>query len=252
MGLFSKKPTLSVVESPAPAARPDRARLKAAIAARDAAQREVIAAREALERLQSIVDEADSLSRAAADATRAAKEFRREWARNGCRYSETAELQALEDVAKEKAGAAERASVRADAVRKELSRAQDAVGQLQFTIREREDEIDAAIKEIIVSEWMPNLEDLEADAQRHRDKRAKVKCLERFLSMERYSERHAANQRIVDDALERATILSWEKEREPVQAADHLYRTRHDAEMIERHAAPLLERYAQLRQDPES
>jgi hypothetical protein len=241
----------SVVAAALSPARPDRARLKAAIAARDAAQQSVIEARETLGRLQAIVDQADDVAREATHAKRKASEFRKQWARSGT-YSETLELKALEDVAAEKARAAERATQDGDAVRGELSRAQDEIRWRQSEIEGREDEIAAAINEIQVAEERGYCDDYEADAQRLRDKRARLMCFEEFVKTEKYSERHAPHQRIVRDVLARGQILPFDKEREDPLAADRLYGTRHEQEWREAYMRHWRERAAQLRANPES
>jgi hypothetical protein len=246
-----KRPALAVVAA-APASRPDRTRLKSAIAARDQAQQAVIDARKTLEHLESIVRLGDDASRAAADAQRKAAEFRREWARGGCNYSETLELKSLEDQAAEASKTAAREAMNADAVRKELARAEDAVRVRESQIGSCELGITAAIGEILIAEARPLLERFERAAADYRTLRAEVICLEELLATPQYEARQAANQRVIDEVMERNRILPWDKERENPRARDFLNRTHHEQDWIEDLTAPWRQRAAQLRADPES
>jgi hypothetical protein len=242
---------LAAVDS-APARHPDRARLKAAIAARDQAQRAVVESRETLERLESVVRLSDEAARGAADATQRANKFRSDWVQGGCKGSESHELKTLTDAAAEASKAAQTAALDAGAVRTELARAQDAVGQMQFEIREREGEIRAAVNEIIVAEARPLLERFERAAEQYRALRAEMLCLEKFLATEKYDSRQAANSRVIDDAMERARIVSWDTERANPRARDSLNRTHQEQEWLDGLTAPWRARAVQLRQDPES
>jgi hypothetical protein len=235
-----------------PAARPNRARLRQAIAARDAAQQSVIEARETLERLQAIVDQADDAARASAKATQRANQFRNDWVRGGCKHSDSHELKVLASAAADESKAAQAAAIDANAVRKELARAQGEIQLRQSEVGEREEEIAAAINEILVAESWSLLEHFEAIAQQYRDVRARVVCLKTLLKIKEYSERHAANQRIVDGVLDRCMIVAWDRERENPRARDHLNRTHDEQDWLDGLTRPWLERAAQLRADPES
>jgi hypothetical protein len=136
-----------------PPGRQGLERLKAAIAARDDAKQVAIAASETLERLQGIVGAADEAARAASSATRAANEARQRWVREGCTFSGGRELEVLDAAAAEKTRAAEGATVNADAVRKELARAEDAVKSARRNVEEHEDKIRYEIDLILVSEF---------------------------------------------------------------------------------------------------
>jgi hypothetical protein len=242
---------LATVDS-APARHPDRARLKAAIAARNQAQRTVVESRETLERLESVVRVSDEAARTAADAMRKANDFRKAWVRQGCRHTESHELQELTDAAAEASRLAGSASVNADAVQQELARARDHVGYQQSEIRDHEDEVSAAIGEILVAEARPLLERFERAAEQYRGLRAEVICLERLLATSKYEPKQAANSGVINATLEHATIQSWDKERENPQARDYLNRTHHEDDWLEGLMAPWRARAAALRGDPDA
>lgn len=127
--------------------------LRAAISARDEAVKAIRQARETLERLESIVRASDAAGRAAADAANGAREARHRWVREGCRHSESRQLQTLDEAAAEASRVAQRATRDAEAVnRAELARAQDAVQSAQIAVQHREDEITNARAAIII-EW---------------------------------------------------------------------------------------------------
>ncbi|MGO9036435.1 MAG: hypothetical protein ACLQKH_00470, partial [Steroidobacteraceae bacterium] len=146
---------LHMLRATSPTPLPSRERLKSALAARAAAQGEVVKAREMLGRLQAVVAASDQAARAAAHATCAADEFRKQWVRGGCKHSESRELQALTDAAAEAAKAAQTTSINAAAVCKELARAQDAVQSRQNDIRHCEAEISIAVGVILAEEAAP-------------------------------------------------------------------------------------------------
>jgi hypothetical protein len=226
--------------------------LKAALAARDAAQQSVVDARATLERLEEIVHSSDDAAREATNAKQRAAEARRVWARSG-KHSDAVELLALDADAREKATEAERAAVDAAAVRNELGHALDMVRYQQSSIRECEDEISAAVGEILVAEATPViLERLDCAAAEYRQARAVAICFQSLLATERYEARQAINQRVIDDALERNLILPWDRERENPRARDVLNRTNHERQWLDGLTAPWRERAQELRADPDA
>jgi hypothetical protein len=245
-----KRPALAVVGLPA-ASRPDRARLRAAIAVRGAAQQAVVDARQTLERLQAVIQVSDDAAIVAADAQQRAKEARKAWVRDGC-LSNAREHQTLAAAAAEAASAAQSATQDADAVRNELARAEDAVRVKEARIGSCDLEIRAAIGEILVFEASPLLERFERAAEEYRTLRAEVLCLEKLFATPQYEARQAVNQRVIYATLERATIKSWDRERENPRASDSLNGTHHEQDWLDRLTAPWRARAAQLREDPES
>jgi hypothetical protein len=237
---------LSLITKSARLADASRYGLRAAIAARDEARQAVIDARQTLERLLVVVDEADEAARGAANAARTANDFRQAWVRNGCRHSESRELQSLTAAASEAARTAESAALDATPVSKELTRLQSVVQSLQIDLRGREDDVLAEVNAIILAEQRQLLEDLERAAEVYRAARAKVVCLEKFFARDKYQPRHAANSGLVEAALERARILSWEKEREAPRARDYLDKTRREQEWLDSLTAPFRARAEEL------
>jgi len=215
VSLFGKRASLSVVEV---------GKLKAALAARDQAQQSVLDARATLERLESIVKLSNDASRAAADATRAANDFRASWVRNGCQYAASLELKALEDVAAEKSREAERAAVNGDAVALQLARARDLVQYAQGELRSREKDIAAERGAQLVAEQAQQelLEDLLQSAARTRRLRYRAKALLRAVQPGQFEDQSAASSAaasVVEDAINAARVEDWERERSA--AADH-------------------------------
>jgi chromosome segregation ATPase len=130
----------------------DREQLRAAIAARTEAQRKVAESREIVGRLRAVIDQADRAARAAANATREANEARQRWVRDGC-LSNAREHQALADAAAEAARVAQRAAADADAVSKELSRAEDAIRSAESDLRDSE----RRVKQVIALDFVDEL-----------------------------------------------------------------------------------------------
>jgi hypothetical protein len=260
MRLFvsNKRPALAVVDSaPVPAERADRAPLKAALAARDQAIQAVIEARETLGRLESVVQVSNDASRAAADDAHAANESREQWVRGGCKPSEGLALQVLTKKADESARVAEREAVTAKAASREVARARDLVAYAQGEVRFREKDVAAEIGLIIAREQeMPLLQRYIAHMSEGRALRVQVMALSRVIAPGEYENQIARSPegaRLVDAALERAAIKSWDKEREDAQAHDFVHGPRgRDEAMLEELASRWRARAAQLRQDPES
>ena len=222
---FFKRPVraLAAVDSTATEVG-GHARLKAALAARDEAQRSVAEARETLERLQSVITAGDEAARAAADGTRKAAEFRKQWARSGCKFEDTRELHSLEDAAQEAARAAERAAADSVAVSKELARAQAAIQSAQLDVRSREKDIAAERGARLVAEQAQRvlLEDLLESAARTRRLRYRAKALLRAVQPGQFEDQSAASSAaasVVEDAINAARVEDWERERSA--AADH-------------------------------
>ncbi len=247
---------LHMLRATSPTPLPSRERLKSALAARAAAQGEVVKAREMLGRLQAVVAASDQAARAAAHATCAADEFRKQWVRGGCKHSESRELQALTDAAAEAAKAAQTTSINAAAVCKELARAQDAVQSRQNDIRHCEAEISIAVGVILAEEAAPLLLRFERIAEEYRAVRIEIKALQRVLDPGRYEDAMAKSDegaRLVDAALGRGAILSWDKERDAAQAHDFVEGARgRDEAALEKLMARWRERAQALRANPDA
>lgn len=240
--------------------RPDRDRLKAALAARDVAQQVIIESRETLQRLQTVIDQANDAARTASDAARAENDFRREWARSGCAYSGTIELGVLGDRTAEASKAAAHAEAAANVVRKELTRAEEAVRSAQVDLRGREAAVTAAIGLIIAEEASPLLQRFEQIAEEYREMRAQVMGVRQVLAQpSTLANREKMNpawegERVIEDALARAKIITWDQERDAAQAHEFVNHGQRggDAAMLERLTAPWHARAAQLRADPDA
>jgi hypothetical protein len=249
------KQVLSVVT---PSAPQNRGRLKDAIAARDKAQQGVAEYRETVERLAAVIRTSDDAARLAADATQRAVETRREWVRNGCKHSESRELQALDDAAAQASRAAEAAGRDADGIKKTrtLEYAQGVLQSAQAEARFREEEISAAIGSIIADEAAPLLERFEHVAEEYRTLRAQVMAVQRVVAPDMYGNHGAkseAGSRFVRASLGRATIRSWDQERDAADANDFVEGERgRDAAMLEQLSSRWRDRAARLRQDPDA
>jgi hypothetical protein len=132
-------------------AQPDRLATVRSEAA--AARRALIEERSTLERSESFVRLRDDLARKASDTTRSANDFRNNWVRAGCPFSGTRELQRLDDDAAVATAEAQRASVNATAVIRELPRAESAVRSAERAIKECEEKVGYEIDLILVSEF---------------------------------------------------------------------------------------------------
>ena len=235
----------------------NREGLKAALAKKAEAQAEVGEKHATYERVAGIVDQADRASRIAADAARDAKTFRAAWARNGCKYSETIELQALETDAAESAKAAETAALHADAVRGELKRAQEAVASAQVSIGHAEDEITGAIGLILADEASPLLAKFEQCAEQYRKLRAEclgvLRVLEQPWSLSNKNKMNPAHEgeAVIEAALQRGKIKTFDDEGEEPRARDYLNQTSHHQDWLASLSAPWRARAVQLRADPE-
>jgi hypothetical protein len=224
-------------------------RLSSAKAARAAAHQDVIDARATLERLRVVVDKADDAAKAAADATQKANEARRDWVKDGCLRNARAH-QELSDLAAELARAAELAAKDANVARPEYARAQERAQSLQIDLQGRERAIRVARDAIIVAEMKQELEELVQAADVYRAKRAKAQCLLDFLKPEdRYDTSQDANRSLVYDALERARIVDFDKEREGPRARDWLDKTNNEGKWIDSMMAPLRARAEELLRD---
>jgi hypothetical protein len=129
----------------------------AAIAERTEAQRAVVESRETVARLQAVIDQADDAARAASNATREADEARQRWVKDGC-YENAREHQVLADAATETVRVAQSAAADADAVRKELSRAEDAIRSAESHLRDCERSVKQVIALGFVDELAPTFE----------------------------------------------------------------------------------------------
>lgn len=204
---------------------PNRERLKAAISAQNVVRQEVTEARAALERLQAVIHESDDAARAAANAARKETEARNAWVRGGCTFSAARELQALTDEAAQASRAAESAARNADAVSKQLSRAEDAVRSNESNVGHCEIEISASIGIILAEEAAPLLKRLEQLAEEYRAQRAKVMGVSMVLARPWALDRNKMNpswegERAITEALQRAAIKNWDDERQSIVLAD--------------------------------
>lgn len=239
--------------------RPDRDRLKSAIAARDAARRAVEDARTTLKRIETVVNAADDAARMAAKATSAAAEARREWVRGGCKHSESIQLQVQDDAAAEAARVASRAAADAEVVRKAgaLARANDAVQLARSSLRGSEEEIGAAIGAIIAEEAAPLLERLENLAKEYRTLRAEIIGVQRVVDPPMFEDESAASSegaRLIAAALARAKIESFDDELAAARTNTFITTGQRvgDATILDPLSAPYRERAAQLRNDPDA
>jgi hypothetical protein len=251
-----KHAALSVVG--ASANRPDREKLKAAIAARDQAQQAVVESHETVERLAAVIRTSDDAARLASDTSQRAAEARREWVRNGCKHSESRELQALDDSAAQASRAAEAAGRDADVVNKTrtLAHAQSALQSAQADVRHSDKAISEAIGEIIASEQSDLLDQFERAAKEYRVLRFQVKALQRVVAPDTYGNHAAKSEtgaRIIREAMNRAYIESWDDERSAADSHDFIEGALgHDTALLAQASAPWFERAAQLRQDPDA
>jgi hypothetical protein len=239
-----------------PPGRPGRERLRAAIASRDAAQHAVTQTRATLERLQTVVDQADDAAREAADATQLAKQGRERWVRDGC-LANAREHQTLGDTAAEAVRAAERAALDANSVRGELARTLDVLRSAEFDLRGCEAEISSAVGAIIAAEAEPLFQRYAQIASEYRQLRFKLMALQRALDPGKYDDHQEAKSsegaRMVEEAMTRGVILPWDRERDNARGSDFVggHAGRDDGaleDLVMRHRARAL----RLRADPES
>jgi hypothetical protein len=250
------KAALSVVG--ASSNRPDREKLKAAIAARQTAQQAVVVSHETVERLATVLRTSDDAARMAADATQRATEARRAWVRGGCVWSESRELQALDDSAAQASRAAESASRDAEVINKTqtLAHAEGALRSAQADVRHSDKAISEAVGEIIASEQSDLLDQFERAAKEFRVLRFQVMAVRHVLDPDVYGNhvaKSAAGARIIREAMNRAHIASWDDERSSADAHDFVEGAPgHDAATLEQASGPWFERAAQLRNDPDA
>lgn len=242
---FKRPAALAIVQAIAPAspARSDRSRLKAAIAALDAAHEAITDASETLARLEEIQQRSDDAARDARDAQLAERDFRASWVRGGCRPSQAAELASLATAATEKAKAAEAAALDAEAVSKEIAGVRNEVESRQSNIRHREDEIAAAIDAILVAEAGPLFARFEAVAAEYRQLRFAVIALEKTVTPSRYGV-GSQNQYVCEEVRDRARIRSFDSH--SLAALDL------ERETLESLSRPWRARRAALRADPDA
>jgi hypothetical protein len=214
-----------------------------AIAARTEAQRAVTKAGDTLERLQAVVRVSDDAAHAASAAARAANQARTRWVQNGCPYSGARELQALDDAAAESARAAERAGRDADAVSKELSRAEQAIESAQSNFRDCGNRVKQVIFMGFIDEMAPTLERRARLLAEVHDCDIAIRGLVEYLDGV-----SGIEARRLEDAAERVRI-------EPISS----YTVNHSGKLLSqppdevlRLAAEWRDRAAQLRADPDS
>jgi hypothetical protein len=249
---------LSILKRAAPDA--SRARLKAAIVARDQAVQALIEKRETLERLESVVRTSDDAAKKAADTARDAREARQRWVASGCSFSTARELQTFDDAAAEAAAVAQRAATDAKEVSKAqaLARTQSAFDSAQVDIHGCEDAITGAIAVILAQEALPLIEALERAAEAYRTARAKLMGVRMVLAQpwtllnkDKMNPSWEGEQAITA-ALQRALIESWDGERKEPRARDSLDRTRNEEKWLDTLTQPWHERAEALRKDPDA
>jgi hypothetical protein len=265
------KAALSVVG--ASSGRPDRVKLKAAIAARTHAEQMVIESRETVTRLQDVINQANDAARVAARATQTATEARRRWAIDGCPHSASGELQALDDAATEAAQVAARTAQDADVIAKThtLANAQSVLQSAEIDLHSHEEKISAAAGAILADEAASMLERYERTADEYRTLRREVTVLFQLLDPPtpsftsgwdpsgrdrkfRYRPTSSIDgARLVAAAMRHATFASWDKERGDARAHDFVHGPRgRDEEMLEQLASKWHERAKALRNDPDA
>jgi hypothetical protein len=223
----------------------DRSRLIAATEARARAEQAVNDQRATVSRLQAVIDRADDAAGAASEATKQANAARQDWVRDGCVHAKT--HHALAESAAEAARVAQSAAADADAVRKELRRAQEAIESRQIDVMGAEEEITAAISILIAEESAELLAEFEAAAATYRQLREQAMAVSLVLAKPwglDYKNRanpSAEGESIVDAAIERAAIPSWSK---------HVDGRRDPQLFIDALTAPWRARAAALRENP--
>jgi hypothetical protein len=194
-----------------------RERLRLAKESLVTAQQAVVETRATFERMESIVRAGDDAARVASSAAQKVNETRADWVRGGCPYSGTREIQALEEAAADEARAAERAAADAKAVSKELRRLESEMESKHVAVGHAEEYITASISVIIAEESAALLAEFEAAAATYRQLREQVMAISLVLAKPwglDYKNRmnpSAEGERIVDGAIERASIKSWER-----------------------------------------
>jgi hypothetical protein len=213
-----------------------------AIAARTEAQRKVVESRETLARLQAVIDQADTAARTAAKATRAANEARQLWVRDGCLENARAH-HTLADAATEATCAAESSGRDADAVRKELARAEQAIRSAQSDFRDCDNRVKQVIFMGFIDELAPTLDRRARLLAEVHDCDIEIRGLVEYLDGV-----SGIEARRLEDAAERVRI-------EPISS----YTVNHSGKLLSqppdevlRLAAEWRERAAQLRADPDS
>jgi chromosome segregation ATPase len=216
------------------------------IAARDEVQRAVAAKSEIVQGLESAIHEFDEPERAKEAAEGALKDFRRTWAANGATYTDTLQLHAFEKDLKEKTAAAEHAAPNREALRRELARVQSSLESLHVDLQGCEKRITGAIAMMAVQEHADLLADLVKDAERYRTTQERVMglrlALQREWSLLTKNSMDPSNAALtlIDAAIDRAEIKSWEK---------HVDNRRDPQGFLATLKAPWLKAVAKLRSD---
>jgi hypothetical protein len=253
-----KQAALSVVGSSSN--RPDRAQLRAAIVARDDAQRMLDEDRLALDRLQEVIDRAADASRVALSAKLKANEARRRWVLDNCPDSASSSLQSLDDAASAAAQVAAVTAQDSDVITttQGLERAEGNIRFSKKRLRGAEDGITGAIAVILAAEAAPLLRRFEQIAEEYRDIRAKVigvrLVLEQPWSLDNKNKMNPAHEgeRVVEAALARARIESFDRERAESRARDSLNKTCDEQNWLDGLTAPWRERAKALRENPDA
>jgi hypothetical protein len=191
---------------------PPRDRLRAALAARDNAQRELATATEACERVESVIESVQLADRRTRDAEQAAAESAKRWAAAGANPNDRDEHERLRDaiaVAERAAGkcwfAANGAKAGLDKVKATESACATALGNALDEIRE-------SIGAIFVNEIAPEIERLEVATREYESARLAVTSVYRVVSAARPGwaddRTHVSNEaaKIIRAAMERCAI----------------------------------------------
>jgi hypothetical protein len=233
-----------------------RARLRAALTARDQARQAVVDAGAVVERIGGLIAAANEASRRADQADAAHTAALKAWGRNGCDPADAGEHERLATIALEAARAVDVAKATAAEASKNWARAEDAVKARQSDVGHCEVEISSVIGEIIAAEQEPIFERYALVADEYRKLRFQLMAVHRALEPGKYDDYQAkssAGARLVEDALARGLVLPWDRERDNARGSDfvggHAGRDEGALEdLIMRHRARAL----RLRADPES
>jgi hypothetical protein len=240
---------LSVVGG-TPPERPDRARLRAVIAARDAAQREVEARTAVVERLERLVEEGRSAADRATEDDAAAATAETTWGLAGCDPTQAGEHQRLRAIANESKRVADPALVAAQAAQKGMRPARSALEGAQSEVRGCEGGISREIADVIFEEQRLKVARLEAFLEELPEVFLDALAIEQFIDpWARGNEGLRSDQAHAQVApvLQRC----WSLLRSLCQTVDR-YSGHPLFEGLDRRKRLLRERAAQLRQNPDA
>jgi hypothetical protein len=206
-----------------------RERLRAALTARDQARQAVVDAGAVVERIGGLIAAANDASRRADQADAAHTAALKMWGRNGCDPVDAGEHERLAAIALEAARAVDAAKATATEASKNWARAEDAVRARQSDIGHCEVEISSVIGEIIATEQEAIFERYAQVANEYRQLRFQLVALHRALDPNKFDDQGARSTegaRLVEVALGRGAIKSWDQERYSAQSSDFVAGTR--------------------------